>query len=60
MAIDTPLPQRQLSVPHPGLWQRTIATLRISIVLLAALVIGGSATMLGILIIDPNGSEEFT
>lgn len=34
--------------------------MRISIVLLAVLVIGGSAAMLGILIIDPNGSEEFT
>ena len=60
MAIDTPLPQRQLSAPHPGLWRRGIAIVRISIVLLAVLVIGGSATMLGILIIDPNGSEEFT
>lgn len=31
-----------------------------SIVLLAVLVIWGSTAMLGILIVDPNGSEEFT
>lgn len=60
MALNTALPQSRYPAHQPGFWRRGIKILRVSIVLLAVLVIGGSVGMLSKLIIDPNGSEEFT
>lgn len=56
MALEPALPQPH----HPGFWRGAITILRLSITLLACLVIAGSLGMLAKLIIDPNGSEEFT
>lgn len=60
MALDPALRQPQITGSHPGFRRRAANILRLSIVLLTCLVIGGSIAMLGKLIIDPNGSEEFT
>ena len=60
MALSPALPQPRLADPGPGLWRRAIGVLRVSIAMLACLVIAGSLGMLGKFIIDPNGSEEFT
>src|SRR5680860_1367699 len=59
MALDT-LPTPSYPAPHPGFWGRVHVVVRVAVALLACLVIVGSAAMIGKLIIDPNGSEEFT
>lgn len=59
MALDA-LPQPSYPASQPGFWRRAITVLRVFVAVLACLVIGGSVAMIGKLIIDPNGSEEFT
>lgn len=60
MALGRAFPQRRRLRAQPGALRQFIDLLRVAIAALACLVIAGSVGMLGKLLIDPNGSEEFT
>lgn len=60
MALGQAVPQTLSHGTRPGTLRRVIEILRVAIAIAACLAIVGSLAVLGKLIVDPNGSEEFT
>lgn len=60
MAVDHAVPDRRRADAWRAPLRRAVGILRVAIAVVACLVIAGSLTVLGKLIIDPDGSEEYT